>query len=660
MKKHIFRLARLARLGAALAVAVVVPASCGGGEQSVIPVTRIEIDRAGFSVFGPVLGVGEKMSIRANTYPADATHKTLLWSSENPSVAIAGDDGVVTGVSSGETSITARAVHNGETTASATLELLVVVKATSLVLDKAELALGFDYWLGPIGETEVLVAATHPPGADVSPRWRAEGPVTVRVNLSPNLDALDEPWDPDGKCAIVTSFNVGAATVTVEDQYSGARAACGGTVVRRVRELAFDRLGLGLRPGQQGALSVTVLPEDAHDKEFAWSSSDPSVATVTGNGLVTAVSVGRAEIVVTARDKGQTSACPVTVLPHPRPGDVYVFGGEVEEGHEDDYIFDGIPVPVLWINGVAHYFDHFGYGAELVSGFLSDDGDAYAVGTIEGGAGLPWPYGGATVLWVNGAMQIVTEYYSRPNSVFVSGKDVYVAGRGPWVWTIFGVAGYYPACNWKNGVAQNLSEKDSEAWGVFVSDGDVYAAGQEGTRWTAVLWENGAPRYLADGEWPAYAWSVFVSGGDVYVAGSRRRPLGEVVASVSLWINGAEHILNGRDYPWGFASSVVVSGDDVYVLGNEGDQSVSYHTVWKNGEVLLRLNEYPLEDDSPDYHGCYVNSFFVSGDDVYVAGWFRDGWVQFPVVWKNGEPSQVGVGSSPYMDVQARSVFVVK
>jgi hypothetical protein len=660
MKNHVFRFVRLA---AALAAALAL-ASCGDGggdgdDPRFVPVTGLSIDRTGFLLGYLVLGVGEQTPIRATASPADATHKTLLWSSENPSVATAGDDGIVTGVSSGYTVIRVRAVHDGTTTASAALEVHVVVKAASLVLDKAELTLGFDYRLGPIGETEVLVAAVHPMGADVSLIWRAEGPVTVRVNRVPNLDALDEPWDPNGRCAIVTSFNVGAATVMVEDVYSGAKATCEVTVVQRVRELAFDKLGLGLRPGQQGALSVTVLPEDAHDKRFAWSSSDPSVAAVTGDGLVTAVSVGRAKIIVTAEDKGQTAACPVTVLPHPVPGDVYVFGSEAEGGHEEDYIFDGIPIPVLWINGAAHYFDHFGYGAELVSGFLSDDGDAYAVGTIEGGVGLPWPYGGATVLWVNGAMQIVTKYYSKPNSVFVSGKDVYIAGRGPWEWTN-GVAGYYPACIWKNGVAQNLSEKGSEAWSVFVSDGDVYVAGEEGTRWTAVLWENGAPRYLADGDWPAYAQSVFVSGGDVYVAGSRRRPLGEVVDSVSLWINGVEHILNGPDYPWGRARSVTVADGDVYVLGNEGDQSASYNTVWKNGEVLLRLNEYPLEDDSPHYYGCYVNSFFVSGDNVYAAGCFRDGWVQFPVIWENGEPSQVGVGASPRMDVQARSVFVAK
>ena len=58
-------------------------------------------------------------------------------------------------------------------------------------------------------------------------------------------------------------------------------------------------------------LSVTVLPEDAHQNTVTWSSSDEDVATVDQNGNVNAVAPGTATITATAGDKFDT--CSVTV-----------------------------------------------------------------------------------------------------------------------------------------------------------------------------------------------------------------------------------------------------------------------------------------------------------------------------------------------------------
>ena len=61
-------------------------------------------------------------------------------------------------------------------------------------------------------------------------------------------------------------------------------------------------------------LSATVTPDDATDKSLTWSSSNPSVATVDANGLVTAVSSGRTTITATTADgSNKTATCAVTV-----------------------------------------------------------------------------------------------------------------------------------------------------------------------------------------------------------------------------------------------------------------------------------------------------------------------------------------------------------
>lgn len=79
----------------------------------------------------------------------------------------------------------------------------------------------------------------------------------------------------------------------------------------------------GLNEGATLQLTATVQPEDATDKGVTWASSDPSVATVDSNGLVTTHSVGTATITAMTTDGSNLSAsCTVTLLPVGVKGDV--------------------------------------------------------------------------------------------------------------------------------------------------------------------------------------------------------------------------------------------------------------------------------------------------------------------------------------------------
>lgn len=67
--------------------------------------------------------------------------------------------------------------------------------------------------------------------------------------------------------------------------------------------------------GQTEALTATVLPSTATNKNVTWASSNTSVATVSNAGLVTAVAVGTANITATTAQGSFVATCAVTVTP---------------------------------------------------------------------------------------------------------------------------------------------------------------------------------------------------------------------------------------------------------------------------------------------------------------------------------------------------------
>ncbi|MGV2788103.1 hypothetical protein GNF98_20950 [Clostridium perfringens] len=68
-----------------------------------------------------------------------------------------------------------------------------------------------------------------------------------------------------------------------------------------------------LAVGAEETLTATVAPANATNKAVTYSSSDPTIATVTNAGKVTAVAEGTATITVKTTDGNKTANCTVTV-----------------------------------------------------------------------------------------------------------------------------------------------------------------------------------------------------------------------------------------------------------------------------------------------------------------------------------------------------------
>lgn len=79
-----------------------------------------------------------------------------------------------------------------------------------------------------------------------------------------------------------------------------------------VESIEIDKTELNLHTGETAQLTAEVKPEEAHNKQIFWSSSDEEVATVSEEGLVSAIKAG--ETVIRAYQGEISAECKLTVI----------------------------------------------------------------------------------------------------------------------------------------------------------------------------------------------------------------------------------------------------------------------------------------------------------------------------------------------------------
>ena len=124
------------------------------------------------------------------------------------------------------------------------------------------------------------------------------GGININPALDKGYDVNVEVVDKDGSSAWYKSENVKLAPATVA--VTGVTVAPG---------------ELTLKVGHTGALTATVAPATATNKAVTWTSSDASVASVDGAGLVTIRKKGKATVTATANDgSGVSASCLFDVI----------------------------------------------------------------------------------------------------------------------------------------------------------------------------------------------------------------------------------------------------------------------------------------------------------------------------------------------------------
>lgn len=257
--------------------------------QEIVHVTSISLDQSSLE-----LAVGETYEFIATVLPENATNKELIWSSSDESVLTV-NDGVITAIKEGKATVTVKSKDGFK---SSSCEVTVnkepsIIHVSSVSLNETTLNL-------ETGDRYTLIAAVLPTDAtDKSLSWKSSDDSIVTVTNKGKLTAL----------------KAGEATITVTTKDGGLTASCTVNVTQKVVpvngvSLNYSELELSVDGSEN--LLAKVLPTNATNKEVIWSSTNESVATVV-DGVVTAISVGEAIIVVETVDGGYQDYCIVKV-----------------------------------------------------------------------------------------------------------------------------------------------------------------------------------------------------------------------------------------------------------------------------------------------------------------------------------------------------------
>ena len=232
------------------------------------------------------IAVGGEHQFEASFSPMEAeAPENYTWKSSNTSIATINSTGLFTAIDEGVVNITMTSVvPRKKSTIELSDEMTITVfpiEIEQILLDKESLEM-------VDGSTAILTASFLP--TDAKPReieWYSSDSLTVKVI--------------NGE---VTALKTGYAIITAKVKGSNIEASCWVTVNPIVLSSIYfdteDPLKWDtLEVEQTRTTQLIFVPDNAENKNVNYTSSNPSIATVDANGVITGVSKGRATIQAT-------------------------------------------------------------------------------------------------------------------------------------------------------------------------------------------------------------------------------------------------------------------------------------------------------------------------------------------------------------------------
>ena len=287
--------------GVSPGAATITAASEGKSGTAAVTVSSVPVASVAVSPTSASVSVGQTEQLAATPKDANGnplTGRTVTWSSGNTAVATVSASGLVTGVSAGAATITA--ASEGQSGSAAITVTSVPVASVAVSPASASVQTG----------QAVQLTAT-PKDANGNPLsgrtivWTSSNTAAASVNTS-------------GR---VTGVAAGSATITATSEGKSGTAAITVTAPPApapVATVAVSPASASVAAGQ--AVQLSAVTKDSAGtvltgRTVTWASSNSGIASVSGSGFVTGVTVGAATITATSEGKSGTAAITVTAPP---------------------------------------------------------------------------------------------------------------------------------------------------------------------------------------------------------------------------------------------------------------------------------------------------------------------------------------------------------
>jgi trimeric autotransporter adhesin len=275
---------------------LLIPVSCGGGSSSSSNLlTYISVTPA-----DPSVPAGATKQFSAAGINSDGSNHDLAgnvtWSSSDPAVATINSSGLATALATGTTAITAT---SGNISGSTTLKVYsATLSFISVTMPDASIPAGISQ--------QAVATGTYSDGTSHD--------ISTRVIWS-SSDSSAATVDSGG---LAKAISPGSAVITVT---SGSVSA---TVALTVNPATLSFISVtplipSIPVGMNEQLMATATYSNGTcfdvTKQIRWSSSDPSVAAIGENGLITAIAPGT--VTITAGSGSIWERTTVTINPGP-------------------------------------------------------------------------------------------------------------------------------------------------------------------------------------------------------------------------------------------------------------------------------------------------------------------------------------------------------
>ncbi|MFA9213474.1 MAG: Ig-like domain-containing protein [Candidatus Methylacidiphilales bacterium] len=242
---------------------------------------------------------GGTLKIIASILPLNAKDTTVTWSVTNPGVATINSNGILTAITNGNSVVTATANDGSGIFATRSInitgQIIPAILVSSVSISSQNNLRNITQ---PNGTLNFFTNILPKNATDTTVNWDVDNKNIATINTTGTLTALD-----NGTVKVKATSNDGSLksdsiTIIISGQFFKVSSIIIGTEGNAV---SITKANGTL------AMIANILPKNATDTNVTWSVNNPSIATISSNGVLTAKNNGMVRVIANANDGSNVS-----------------------------------------------------------------------------------------------------------------------------------------------------------------------------------------------------------------------------------------------------------------------------------------------------------------------------------------------------------------